>query len=64
MLSIISSIYDPQGLVSPFSIKGKKTLHNLCYVSSRRDNKIPDSCIFCRTSILTDASEQLVILMT
>lgn len=45
MLSIISSIYDPHELGSPFSIKGKKTLQNLCYGSSRQDNKIPDSMI-------------------
>ena len=30
MLSIISSIYDPVGIVSPYLLKGKKMLQNLC----------------------------------
>ena len=33
MLSIISSIYDPLGLVNPHLLKGKKVLLNLYYDS-------------------------------
>ena len=33
MLSKISSMYDPLGLVSPYLLKEKKILQNLCYDS-------------------------------
>ena len=33
MLSIISSVYDPLGLVSPHLLKGKNILQNFCYDS-------------------------------
>ena len=43
MLSIISSIYNPLGLVSPYLLKGKKILQNLCYDSLGWDEKIPEN---------------------
>ena len=41
ILSIISSIYNPLGLVSPYLLKGKKILQNLCYDTLNWHEKIP-----------------------
>ena len=41
ILSIISSIYNPLGLVSPYLLKGKKILQNLCYDTLNWNEKIP-----------------------
>ena len=30
LLAVLSSIYDPLGLVSPFLLKGRKTIQELC----------------------------------
>ena len=43
MLSIISSIYDPLGLLSPYLLKGKKMLQNLWYDSLGWDEEIPEN---------------------
>ena len=43
MLSIISSIYDPLGLVNPHLLKGKKVLLNLYYDSLGWDEKIAEN---------------------
>ena len=43
ILSIISFIYDPLGLVSPYLLKGMKILQNLCYDSLDWDEKIPEN---------------------
>lgn len=45
ILSIISSIFDPHMLVSPFLIKGKEIFQNLCYELLGWDDNIPDSMI-------------------
>ena len=42
-LPVISSIYNPLGLVSPYLLKGKKILQNLCYDSLGWDEKIPEN---------------------
>ena len=43
MLSIISSIYDPLGLLNPYLLKGKKMLQNLWYDSLGWDEEIPEN---------------------
>ena len=43
MLSKISSMYDPLGLVSPYLLKEKKILQNLCYDSLGQDKKVPEN---------------------
>lgn len=45
ILSIISSIFDPHMLVSPFLIKGKEIFQNLYYELLGWDDNIPDSMI-------------------
>ncbi|XP_064639531.1 uncharacterized protein LOC135495055 [Lineus longissimus] len=42
LLSVISSVYDPLGLVSPFVLKGKKILKNLCETGAVWDAPTPD----------------------
>ncbi|XP_064639523.1 uncharacterized protein LOC135495051 [Lineus longissimus] len=42
LLSVISSVYDPLGLVSPFVLKGKKILKNLCETGAGWDAPTPD----------------------
>ena len=40
MLSMISNIYDPLGLASPFLLKGKSTLQDLCNNNFSWDEKV------------------------
>ena len=40
---MLSSIYDPLGLVSPFLLKGRKTLQELCKDSFQWDHPIPEN---------------------
>lgn len=41
MLSIVGSIYDPLGLVSPFTLVAKLMIQNLCRLKSGWDDPIP-----------------------
>ena len=41
VLSVISSIYDPIGLVSPFVLEGRKILQELCIQGADWDDAIP-----------------------
>ena len=43
LLAMLSSIYDPLGLVSPFSLKGRKTIQELCKGSFQWDHPIPEN---------------------
>ena len=43
LLAMLSSIYDPLGLVSPFLLKGRKTLQELCKDSFQWDHPIPEN---------------------
>ena len=43
LLPMLSSIYDPLGLVSPFLLKGRKTLQELCKDSFQGDHPIPEN---------------------
>ena len=47
VLSIISSIFDPLGLVSPYLLDGKKLLQEVCSSGASWDEPIPDS-LLCR----------------
>ena len=42
MLSILSSIFDPLGLVSPFVLKGRKILQQLCEQNVKWDEPIDE----------------------
>ncbi|XP_066934408.1 uncharacterized protein [Clytia hemisphaerica] len=42
MLSMISSIYDPLGLISPFILKGRLILQTLCKMQHGWDDQIPE----------------------
>ena len=42
MLLILSSFYDPLGLASPFVLKGRKILQELCQRGLQWDEKIPE----------------------
>ena len=42
ILSMVSSIYDPLGFLSPFTLKAKQILQGLCKVKSRWDQIIPE----------------------
>lgn len=42
ILSTISSVYDPLGLVSPFLLNGKKLLQELCQDKRDWDEEVPD----------------------
>ena len=41
ILSMVSSIYDPLGFLSPFTLKAKQILQGLCKVKSGWDEIIP-----------------------
>ena len=43
LLSTVSSIYDPLGLISPFILPAKKLLQELCRVDIGWDDEIPDN---------------------
>ena len=43
LLPMLSSTYDPLGLVSPFLLKGRKTLQELCKDSFQWDHPIPEN---------------------
>ena len=45
MLSMISKIYDPLGLVAPFPLKGKRILQELCKSNFSWDDAVPDNYI-------------------
>ena len=40
---MLSSIYDPLGLVSPFLLKGRKMIQELCKDSFQWDHPIPEN---------------------
>ena len=42
MLSTVSSIYDPLGLVAPFILQGKRILQELCRDRVGWDDKVPE----------------------
>ncbi len=42
MLSIISSIYDPLGFISPFVLRAKMILQQLCREKLGWDEEIPE----------------------
>ena len=43
LLTMLSSTYDPLGLVSPFLMKGRKTIQELCKDSFHWDHPIPEN---------------------
>ncbi|XP_064640944.1 uncharacterized protein LOC135495877 [Lineus longissimus] len=43
LLSTVSSIYDPLGLISPFILTGKRILKELCLSGSSWDDPLPDN---------------------
>ena len=43
LLAMLSSIYDPLGLVSLFLLKGRKTIQELCQDSFQWDHPIPEN---------------------
>ena len=43
LLPMLSSIYDPLGLVSPFLLKGRKIIQELCKDSFQWDHPIPEN---------------------
>lgn len=45
ILSTISSIYDPLGLISPVILKGKQVLQELCRLNADWDEPIPDAIL-------------------
>ena len=45
VLSAISSIFDPLGLLSPFVLEGKRILQELCKQRTSWDEKIPDNLL-------------------
>ena len=42
ILSIVSSVYDPLGMVAPFVLMGKKIIQDLCRMKLGWDERIPD----------------------
>ena len=55
MFSILSSIFDPLGLVSPFVLKGRKILQQLCEQNVKWDEPIDEpaaeSWEYCKANI-------------
>lgn len=45
VLSAVSSIFDPPGLLSPFVLEGKRILQELCKQRTSWDEKIPDNLL-------------------
>ena len=45
MLSILSSIFDPLGLVSPFVLKGRKILQQLCEQNIKWDEPVDEPAV-------------------
>ncbi|XP_068243793.1 uncharacterized protein [Palaemon carinicauda] len=45
VLSIVSSIFDPLGMISPFILTGKKVLQTLCKQDLGWDDPIPETAI-------------------
>jgi hypothetical protein len=45
VLSAVSSIFDPLGLLSPFVVEGKRILQKLCKQGTSCDEKIPDNLL-------------------
>ena len=43
LLAMLNSIYDPLGPVSPFLLKGRKTIQKLCKDSFQWDHPIPEN---------------------
>ena len=43
ILSTVSSIFDPLGLVGPYMLEGKKVLQEICASGAKWDDDIPDS---------------------
>ena len=43
LITMLSSVYDPLGLVSPFLLKGRKTIQELCKDSFQWDHPIPEN---------------------
>ena len=44
ILSMLSSIYDPLGIVSPFTLRAKLVFQELCRLKLGWDDTIPDTC--------------------
>lgn len=42
ILSVIASLYDPLGFVSPFVLRGKCILQELCHMDKGRDEPLPE----------------------
>ena len=42
-LSIVASIFDPQGFLSPFTLKGKRILQEMCRNGIGWDDPLPNS---------------------
>ena len=47
ILSIVSSVYDPLGFVSPFVLRAKMILHQLCRKKLAWDDPVPDEELQC-----------------
>ena len=47
MLSIVSSVYDPLGFVSPFILRAKMILHQLCRMKLAWDSPVPERELQC-----------------
>ena len=45
MLSILSSIFDPLGLVSPFVLKGRKIFQQLCEQNVKWDEPVDEPAV-------------------
>ena len=45
ILSVVSSVYDPLGMVAPFVLQGKVLVQELCRRKLGWDNKIPDEIV-------------------
>ena len=43
MLSSLSSIYDPLGLVAPSTLEGRRIIQSLCHKNLDWDKQIPDN---------------------
>lgn len=43
ILSTISLVYDPLGLISPFLLQGKRILQGICKDGAHWDDPVPDS---------------------
>lgn len=42
ILSTVSSVYDPLGLISPFLLQGKRILQGICKDGAHWDDPLPD----------------------